>query len=68
MRLTYSLQLIYDNNVIPERYLKANPNLKGKRALEVFDIVVKELTKAGLMVILNNHTSSSMWCCSTSDG
>ncbi len=33
IRLTYSLQLIYDNNVIPAKYLKANPDLIGKTAM-----------------------------------
>jgi endoglucanase len=36
--------------------------------MEIFDIVVEEITKAGLMILMNNHISSSMWCCSTSDG
>lgn len=26
------------------------------------------MTEEGLMVILNNHTSKSQWCCSHSDG
>ena len=68
IRLTYSLQLYYDNNVIPPKYLKANPELIGKTSMEIFDITVKTLTDVGLMVILNNHTSSSMWCCSNDDG
>ena len=33
IRLTFSLQLFCDNNIIPEKYLKANPNLIGKTAL-----------------------------------
>lgn len=33
IRLTYSLQLIYDNNVIPAKYLKANPDLIGKTSM-----------------------------------
>lgn len=33
IRLTYSLQLIYDNNVVPEKYLKANPELIGKTSM-----------------------------------
>ena len=68
IRLTYSLQLIYENNVIPDRYLKANPDLIGKTSLEIFDKTIEVLTDHGLMVILNNHTSSSQWCCSNDDG
>lgn len=33
IRLTYSLQLIYDNNVVPSKYLKANPELIGKTSM-----------------------------------
>ena len=38
IRLTFSLQLIYDNNIVPEKYLKANPDLIGKTSMEIFDI------------------------------
>ena len=68
IRLTYSLQMIYDDNVVPPEYLKANPDLIGKTSMEIFDKTVEVLTDVGLMVILNNHTSKSMWCCSNSDG
>ncbi|MDC0709356.1 cellulase family glycosylhydrolase [Stigmatella sp. ncwal1] len=40
-----------------------NPELLNKTALEVYDAVVAELTRQGLVVILNNHTTKSMWCC-----
>ena len=68
VRLTFSLQLFYDNNIIPDNLISANPQLKGKTAMEIFDITIQELTQAGLMVYLNNHTSKSQWCCSDSDG
>lgn len=67
IRLTFSLQLYYQNPVVPAKYLQANPELVGLRAMEIFDRAVREMTQAGLMVILNNHTSSSMWCCSNDD-
>jgi endoglucanase len=67
IRLTFSLQLFFKNPVIPEKYLTANPELLGLRAMDIFDRTVQEMTRAGLMVILNNHTSSSMWCCSNDD-
>lgn len=44
IRLTYSLQLFYDNNIVPEKYLKANPELIGKTSMEIFDITVQVLT------------------------
>lgn len=68
VRLPYSLQLFFYNKVVEDKYLTANPELKGKTSLEIFDITVKTLTDVGLMVILNNHTSTSMWCCSNDDG
>jgi hypothetical protein len=33
IRLTYSLQLIFDNNIIEEKYLKANPDLLNKTSM-----------------------------------
>ena len=36
--------------------------------MEVFDATVKALVNAGVMVILNNHISDAMWCCSETDG
>ena len=68
VRLTFSLQLFYDNNIIPNNLLSANPQLHGLTALEVFDKTIEEITKTGLMVYLNNHTSKSQWCCSNNDG
>ena len=57
-----------DKSPIADKYIKANMNLKGKTAMEIFDITVQTLTDVGLMVILNNHTSTSQWCCSNDDG
>jgi endoglucanase len=37
-------------------------------SMEVFDATVKALADAGVMVILNNHTSDAIWCCSDDDG
>ena len=33
IRLTYSLQMFYDNKPVPDKYLKANPELRGKTAM-----------------------------------
>lgn len=68
VRLTYSLQLYFDNNVVPEKYLLANPELVGLTSMQIFDKTIEVLTDVGLMVILNNHTSTSQWCCSNDDG
>ena len=42
----------------PER-LTANPDLVGMSALQIHDEVVKALTEANLMVIVNNHVSTT---------
>jgi len=68
IRLTFSLEMFYRDNEIDESLIKANPRLYGKTAMQIFDETVKAITDAGLMVILNNHTSKSQWCCSASDG
>ena len=56
--------MYYDNNIIHNKYISANPELFNITAMDLFDLTVKELTNAGVLVILNNHISSSMWCCS----
>ena len=68
IRLTYSLQLFYDSTPVPAKFLTANPELIGKTPMEIFDITIDTLTSVGLMVFLNNHNSSSQWCCSDEDG
>lgn len=52
----------------PQSLLEANPDLKGKSELELFDRAIQALTSEGLLVILNNHMSESGWCCGTDDG
>ena len=54
--------------MIEDSAVSANPQLKGKTSMEVFDATVKSLTDAGVMVILNNHISDAGWCCSETDG
>ena len=68
VRLPWSNELVENNPVIEDANLAANPALKGKHALEVLDAVVDALGKAGVLVVLDNHTSRGDWCCSDSDG
>ncbi|MFT3996731.1 MAG: cellulase family glycosylhydrolase [Asticcacaulis sp.] len=68
VRLPWSNELVERNPVVGDDYLSANPQLKGKRALEVFDAVVKALTDEGLMVIIDNHRSRGDWCCDATHG
>nr|WP_090069223.1 cellulase family glycosylhydrolase [Lentzea flaviverrucosa] len=60
IRLPFSNQMIKDTS--PAHGLK-DAQLNGKRPLEVYDAVVAELTRNNLAVILNNHTTTSRWCC-----
>lgn len=70
VRMPYSLDLLASDSPVPDPQisLAANPDLQGLTALEVFDASVETVTRAGLLVILNNHISSKGWCCSVADG
>jgi aryl-phospho-beta-D-glucosidase BglC (GH1 family) len=54
------------HSALPKTPLAANPQLLGLSSMEVFDATVQSLTDAGLMIILNVHTSASVWCCQLS--
>ena len=44
IRLTYSLQMFFQDKPVPQKYLKANPELIGKTGMEIFDITIQVLT------------------------
>ena len=68
VRLPYSVELYKENPVVENSSVSANPHLFGLTGMEVFDKTVESLTNAGLMVILDNHVSDAIWCCSRTDG
>jgi endoglucanase len=68
VRLPWSNQMWESNPVVSSAYLTANPQFQGEHAVTIFEQVVKDLAAAGLMVVLDNHTSDAQWCCSASDG
>jgi endoglucanase len=68
VRLPWSNQMWQSNPVVSSTYLKANPQFDGETADTIFEKVVQDLAGAGLMVILDNHTSNAEWCCSATDG
>jgi endoglucanase len=68
VRLPWANQLYEQNPVIDSSLLSANPQLQGKRALEVLDAVIDALAREGLVVILDNHRSRGDWCCDTAHG
>jgi endoglucanase len=63
VRLPWSNEMYESNPVVGDYALTANVSLKGEHALNIFDAVVNALTGAGIMVILDNHVSTAMWCC-----
>ena len=68
VRLPFSLELVDANPSVKDYTVSANPQLKYKKAMDVFDEVIKSLTSNGVMVVLNNHVSDAIWCCSSDDG
>ncbi|WP_406631513.1 glycoside hydrolase family 5 protein [Amycolatopsis sp. WGS_07] len=68
VRLPWSNEMYQRDPAVNDAYLAANPGLKGKHALEIFDRVIDALGREGLMVVLDNHVSVADWCCSPSDG
>jgi endoglucanase len=63
VRLPYADEMVITNPPIPDRLLSANPDLIGRRALDVFAAVIEALTDAGIAVIVNNHITTATWCC-----
>jgi endoglucanase len=68
VRLPWANETIEHNPVVAGYAVKANPQFRGKRALDVMDAVIDALARAHIMVILDNHMSRADWCCSETDG
>ncbi len=68
VRLPWANETLEQSPVVRDYAVKANPQFKGKRAMEIMDAVVDALAKAHIMVILDNHMSRADWCCSEKDG
>ncbi|MFD7709304.1 glycoside hydrolase family 5 protein [Streptomyces sp. NPDC059786] len=63
VRLPFSNEMIHSTAAVPDAAVSANPELRGRTPLEIFDAVVTALTRDDFAVILNNHTNTSRWCC-----
>ncbi|GGX98049.1 hypothetical protein GCM10010510_49510 [Streptomyces anandii JCM 4720] len=63
VRLPFSNEMIHATSPVPDAAVAANPQLRGRTPLQVYDAVVAALTGSGFAVILNNHTNTSRWCC-----
>lgn len=68
VRLPWANETLERNPLVQDYAVAANPQFKGKHAMEVMDAVIDALTKAHIMVILDNHVSRADWCCSETDG
>ncbi|MGV9991274.1 glycoside hydrolase family 5 protein [Streptomyces sp. NPDC003374] len=63
VRLPFSNEMIHTTAPVPDAAVAANPQLRGRTPLQVYDAVVAALTGDGFAVVLNNHTNTSRWCC-----
>ena len=68
IRLPWSNELVELDPIVDAAKVSANPQLAGKRALEVFDAVIAALAHEGIVVVLDNHVSKAGWCCTETDG
>lgn len=68
VRLPWANETLERNPLIPDYAIRANPQFRAKRAMEVMDAVVNALSLAQIMVILDNHVSRADWCCKDDDG
>lgn len=64
--IPFSLDFYFENPKVEAGCLGPNEWMKGKKALDVLDIIINGLTRAGLLVILRNVCSRSRGACSTS--
>ncbi|KAL8211479.1 hypothetical protein R6Q57_005916 [Mikania cordata] len=47
---------------------KNNPQVLDLTVVDALSMVVDVITSVGIMVVLDNHVSEPMWCCSNNDG
>lgn len=68
IRLPWANETLERNPVVPDYAVAANPEFKGKHAMDIMDAVVAALARAKVMVVLDNHMSGADWCCDEADG
>ena len=68
VRLPWANETLESNPLIQDYATAANPQFKGKHAMDIMDAVIDALSRAHIMVILDNHVSRADWCCSEMDG
>ena len=67
VRLPWANETLEHNPAVPDYAVAANPQFKGKHAMEVMDAVITALARAHILIILDNHMSNADWCCSETD-
>lgn len=68
VRLPYANQVVEDNPLVPDYAVAANPQFKGKHAMEIMDAVIAALARQHVMIVLDDHVSRADWCCAEKDG
>ncbi|MFE7041600.1 glycoside hydrolase family 5 protein [Streptomyces atratus] len=63
IRLPFSNEMLHNQRPVSDASVAANPQLRGKTPLQVFDAVIAATTAQGFAVVLNNHTNTSRFCC-----
>ena len=61
VRLPFSLEMVEATEPVGEIPLAANPALIGRTPIEIMDEVIDALARAGLVIILDNHSSEAVW-------
>lgn len=60
IRLPFSNELVERNPPVYQ-HLEANPQLRGKHALDILDTLLNGARQVGLMVVLDDHRSEAGW-------
>jgi aryl-phospho-beta-D-glucosidase BglC (GH1 family) len=55
--------MLHDSAHALKEWVGPNADLVGLTPIEIMDKVVKSLTEAGIFVLLNNHSTTTHWCC-----
>jgi aryl-phospho-beta-D-glucosidase BglC (GH1 family) len=63
VRLPFSNEMLHDKTAAEATWVGPNTTLIGRTPLEVFDTVIQKLTEEGIFVLLNNHSTTTHWCC-----
>lgn len=67
VRLPWANETVEHDPLVPDYAVAANPQFKGKHAMEVMDAVIAALARAHILVVLDNHMSRADWCCNETD-